>query len=48
MLEIQSPAGSMEAVVAAVQSGKKCFGMVVEAIPTVVPVLVEAMIAAKK
>lgn len=35
-------------MVAAVQSGKKCFGMVVEAIPTVVPVLVEAMIAAKK
>jgi len=32
---------------AAVKSGKKCFGMVVEAIPTAVPVLVKAMIEAK-
>ena len=35
-------------MIAAVQSGKKCFGMVVEAIPNVVPVLIDAMIAAKK
>ncbi len=32
----------------AVKTGKKCFGMVVEAIPTVVPVLVNAMLAQKK
>lgn len=32
---------------AAVKGGKKCFGMVVEAIPTAVPVLVKAMIEAK-
>lgn len=34
-------------MVNAVKSGKKCFGMVVEAIPTVVPVLVKAMIEHK-
>lgn len=36
-----------EEMVSAVKAGKKCFGMVVEAIPTVVPVLVREMIALK-
>ena len=31
-------------MIAALKGGKKCFGMVVEAIPTVVSVLVKAMI----
>lgn len=35
-------------IVSAVKNGKKCFGMVVEAIPTVVPTLVKAMIDQKK
>lgn len=34
-------------IASAVKSGKKCFGMVVEGIATVVPALVEAMIAQK-
>ena len=35
---------SEQEMVAAVKGGKKCFGMVVEAIPTAVSVLVKAMI----
>lgn len=35
-------------MVKAVKTGKKCFGMVVEAIPTVVPILVGAMLEQKK
>lgn len=35
---------SEQEMVAAVKGGKKCFGIVVEAIPTVVPVLVRAML----
>ena len=38
---------SAEEIKAQVQSGKKCFGFVPESINTVVPVLVEAMIAKK-
>lgn len=38
---------SEQEMITAVKSGKKCFGMVVEAIPTCVPVLVQAMIAQK-
>ena len=38
---------SEQDMVNAVKTGKKCFGMVVEAIPTAVPVLVKAMIAQK-
>lgn len=38
---------SEQDMISAVKSGKKCFGMVVEAIPTVIPVLVKAMIAQK-
>jgi len=35
---------SEQEMIAAVKGGKKCFGIVVEAIPTVVPVLVKAML----
>ena len=43
---VASPGKTMaeSEIVAAVKGGKKCFGMVVEAIPVVVPVLVREMI----
>jgi len=48
-ITVASPGKQMkeEEMVSAVKGGKKCFGMVVEAIPTVVPVLVREMIALK-
>lgn len=48
-LTVASPGKLMneQDMINAVKSGKKCFGMVVEAIPTVVPVLVKEMIAQK-
>lgn len=46
---VASPGKQMKEaeMVSAVKGGKKCFGMVVEAIPTVVPVLIREMIALK-
>ena len=48
-ITVASPGKLMkeQEIVAAVKGGKKCFGMVVEAIPSVVPVLVREMIALK-
>lgn len=46
---VASPGKQMteQEMTGAVRGGKKCFGMVVEAIPTAVPVLVREMIALK-